>query len=166
MDNEKFDLRKAQEALAEKTYVLTEEEKKKSKFGKLVFEFPQERNEVVAEGDPEDFVVKPEAYFCGAYDFDNDGHYERFAAPYSGMIPYAPDGLYSANQRFSLYRWHVADPIRFREDVRVTIQALGWRSGHRYLPLQDDISSVAFYYLDHPNPALPPLPDRDGLEII
>jgi len=107
-----------------------------------------------------------EDYFCGAYNFDNDGHYERFAAPYSGMIPYAPDGLYSANQRFSLYRWHVADPIRFREDVRVTIQALGWRSGHRYLPLQDDISSVAFYYLDHPNPALPPLPDRDGLEII
>jgi len=32
------------------------------------------------------------------------------------------------------------DPIRFKRDLRVTIQALGWRSGGRYLPLQDDIA--------------------------
>ena len=61
-----FDLRTAQEAEGEKKYILTEDAKKESKFGKLVFEFPQERNEVVAEGDPEDFVVKPQAYFRGA----------------------------------------------------------------------------------------------------
>ena len=29
----------------------------------------------------------------------------------------------------------------------VTVQALGWRSGGRYLPLQDDIASVAYFYL-------------------
>ena len=107
-----------------------------------------------------------EDYFCGAYNFDNEHRYERFATPYSGMIPYAPDGLYTANQRFSLYRWHIMDPISFDEDLKVTIQALGWRSGGRYLPLQDDISSVAYYYLDRPNPVLPPLPSRDELEII
>ena len=28
------------------------------------------------------------------------------------------------------------DPIRFEEDVHVTIQALGWRNGDRCLPLQ------------------------------
>ena len=107
-----------------------------------------------------------EDYFCGAYNFDNEHRYERFATPYTGMIPYAPDGLYRANQRFSLYRWHLADPIRFAEDVRVTIQALGWRSGGRYLPLQDDISSTAYFYLDHPSETKPELPDRDTLEII
>ena len=107
-----------------------------------------------------------EDYFCGAYNFDNEHRYERFATPYTGMIPYAPDGLYRANQRFSLYRWHLADPIRFAEDVRVTIQALGWRSGGRYLPLQDDISSTAYFYLDHPSESKPDLPDRDYLEII
>ena len=107
-----------------------------------------------------------EDYFCGAYNFDVDKHYEPFCTPYSGMIPYAPDGLYTAQQRFSLYRWHVTDPIRFDENLRVTIQALGWRSGGRYLPLQDDISSVSFFYLDRPATNLPTLPDRDYLEII
>jgi hypothetical protein len=107
-----------------------------------------------------------EDYFCGAYNFDNEHAYEKFATPYSGMIPYPPDGLYTANQRFSLYRWHLTDPVRFSEDLKVTIQALGWRSGGRYLPLQDDISSVAYFYLDHPSENLPPLPERDYLEII
>jgi hypothetical protein len=32
-----------------------------------------------------------------------------------------------------MYRWHITDPIRFEQDLRVTIQALGWRSGGRYL---------------------------------
>lgn len=107
-----------------------------------------------------------EDYFCGAYNFDNNNRYEPFCTPYSGMLPFAPDGLYNSQQRFSLYRWHITDPVRFDSDLRVTIQALGWRSGGRYLPLQDDISSVAFFYLDRPYSALPKLPDRDYLEII
>ena len=32
------------------------------------------------------------------------------------------------------------DPIRFEKDLKVTIQALGWRSETRFLPLQDDIA--------------------------
>lgn len=66
MADSKFDLRKLREPEMEKHYILTAEAKEKSKFGKLVFALPQERNEVVAEGDPEDFVVKPQAYFRGA----------------------------------------------------------------------------------------------------
>ncbi len=107
-----------------------------------------------------------EDYFCGAYNFDNGGKYEAFCTPYSGMIPYAPDGLYNSQQRFSLYRWHLTDPITFDENCRVTIQALGWRSGGRYLPLQDDISSVAFWYQDTIAPSGSVLGDRDFLEII
>ena len=107
-----------------------------------------------------------EDYFCGAWNFDNGGRYEPFCTPYSGMLPFAPDGLYKSQQRFSLYRWHITDPIRFDSDLKVTIQALGWRSGGRYLPMQDDISSVAFWYQDKPNQNMPKLPDRDYLEII
>ncbi len=77
-----------------------------------------------------------------------------------------PDGLYRANQRFGMYRWHIMDPIRFEEDLRVTIQALGWRSGGRYLPLQDDISSVAYWYQTEPHGDFPTLPNKDALEII
>jgi hypothetical protein len=65
-----------------------------------------------------------------------------------------------------MYRWHIADPIRFQENLRVTIQALGWREGGRYLPLRDDISSVVFWYQTLPSKPFPPLPDRNYLEVI
>ena len=54
--------------------------------------------------------------------------------------------------------------MRFEKDLRVTIQALGW-TGDRYLPLQDDIASVAFWYQREPHAPFPPLPGRDFLAI-
>ena len=54
----------------------------------------------------------------------------------------------------------------FREDLRVTMQALGWRSDGRYLPLQDDIASVAYWYQTLPHAPFPALPGRDQREII
>ncbi|MCI6635438.1 MAG: DUF2961 domain-containing protein, partial [Clostridiales bacterium] len=69
-----------------------------------------------------------EDYFCGAWNFDNGSGYERFCTPYSGMIPNQTDNVYKANKRFSLYRWHITDPISFADECRVTIQALGWRT--------------------------------------
>jgi hypothetical protein len=107
-----------------------------------------------------------EDYFGGAYNWDVDGQYVPYSGPYMGMQVIRPDGTYRAQQRFSLYRWHILDPIRFKQDLRVTIQALGWRDGGRYLPLQDDIASVAYWYQTLPTAPFPPLPDRDYLEII
>lgn len=107
-----------------------------------------------------------EDYFCGSYDFEVNSRYQEFTTPYSGLAQVVrPDGLYDSQQRFGLYRWHIMDPIRFQKDLKVTIQALGWRSGGRYLPLQDDISSVAFWYQKEPHTAFPKLPDRDYLEV-
>jgi hypothetical protein len=110
-----------------------------------------------------------EDYFCGAYNFDvgkEQGGYREFTTPYTGLQVLRPDGLYVSQTRFGMYRWHIMDPIRFERDLRVTIQALGWRSGGRYLPLQDDIASVAYWYQTLPAAPFPALPDRDGLEII
>jgi hypothetical protein len=113
-----------------------------------------------------------EDYFCGSYDFDAkapDGtiQYREFTTPYTGLPQVIRgDGHYQVMQRFGLYRWHIMDPIRFEKDLKVTIQALGWRSGGRYLPLQDDISSVAFWYQTEPHAKFPKLPSRDDLEII
>lgn len=110
-----------------------------------------------------------EDYFCGSYNFENQEthRYEPFCTPYAGLSQVImPDGLYQSQQRFSLYRWHITDPIRFDEKLEVTIQALGWRDGGRYLPLQDDISSVAYWYQTLPAVPFPQLPDRDHLEII
>lgn len=112
-----------------------------------------------------------EDYFCGSYDFDTrdaegKSHYTEFSTPYTGLPQVIrPDGHYDSQTRFGLYRWHITDPIRFQRDLKVTIQALGWQSGGRYLPLQDDIASVAYWYQLEPHKKFPPLPGRDELEL-
>ena len=109
-----------------------------------------------------------EDYFCGSYNFENQKthQYQEFSTPYAGLHQVIrPDGLYNSQQRFGLYRWHIMDPIRFEKDLKVTIQALGWRSGGRYLPLQDDIASVAYWYQAEPHAAFPKLPEKDYLEV-
>lgn len=110
-----------------------------------------------------------EDYFCGSYGFENPvtKQYQEFTTPYAGMPQVIrPDGVYQSQTRFGLYRWHITDPVRFQKDLRVTIQSLGWRSGGRYLPLQDDIASVAYWYQTLPTAPFPALPDRDYLEVI
>ena len=108
-----------------------------------------------------------EDYFCGSYSFKSDGEYQEYCTPYCGVNKIIrPDGVYQANQRFSMYRWHITDPIMFKKDIKITMQALGWRSGKRYLPLQDDISSVAYWYQDSICNSFPKFPTLDELEII
>jgi hypothetical protein len=68
-----------------------------------------------------------------------------------------------------MYRWHIVDPIRFAENLKVTIQALGWRTEkgkRRYLPLQDDIASVAYWYQTLPTAPFSEVPDGDYLVVI
>jgi hypothetical protein len=109
-----------------------------------------------------------EDYFCGSYGFEDPvtHQYREFTSLYAGLAQVIrPDGLYRSQQRFGLYRWHIMDPIRFEKDLKVTIQALGWRSEGRYLPLQDDLASVAYWYQTEPHAPFPKFPDKDYLEI-
>lgn len=108
-----------------------------------------------------------EDYFCGSYNFENPAskQYQEFTTPYAGLHQVIrPDGLYQSQQRFGMYRWHIMDPIRFEQDLRVTIQALGWGPDGRYRALQDDIAAVAFWYQTEPHAAFPALPPREKLE--
>jgi len=111
-----------------------------------------------------------EDYFCGSYGFYKPGTHEylEFTTPYVGMpLVVKPDEKKTDSlMKFSLYRWHVVDPIRFDKDLKVTMQALGWKAGGIYLPLQDDISSVAYWYQKEPHAPFPKLPDKDYLEDI
>lgn len=111
-----------------------------------------------------------EDYFCGSYDFEDPythANYVPFTTPYAGLHQViTPNKLYASQFRFGMYRWHITDPIYFEKDLKVTIQALGWREGGRYLPLQDDIASVAFWYQTLPTAPFPALPDKDYLEVI
>jgi len=116
-----------------------------------------------------------EDYFGGSYNFDTTkvdvngvetSAYTKFCTAYSGLHQVIRgDGHYGAVQRFGMYRWHIRDPIRFDHDLKVTIQALGWRGGGRYLPLQADIASVAYWYQTEPHEKFPPLPAKDQLEV-
>lgn len=109
-----------------------------------------------------------EDYFCGSYNFENKAtrQYQEFTTPYSGLCQVIrPDGVYNSQTRFGMYRWHITDPVRFDNDLKVTIQALGWRRDGHYLPLKDDIASVAFWYQTLPTAPFPKLPSLDELEV-
>ena len=107
--------------------------------------------------------LAPLCYFCGSA--TRKGQLCPESWPHTQWEPWSllprPTHVY-----FDMYRWHIQDPIYFENDLRVTIQALGWRSEKRYLPLQDDISSVAYWYSDNLDDVYPTLPDANGLELI
>jgi len=109
-----------------------------------------------------------EDYFCGSYGYNEQEKkgekttYSNFSSPYTGFY----DTKFEGEQgRFGQYRWHITDPIRFDQDLRVTIQSLGWQSEGRYLPLQDDMASVAYWYQLEPHNKFPSLPAKDALVI-
>ena len=99
-----------------------------------------------------------EDYFCGSYGFP-----EVYSGPYAGT-PLAANFDHTPPNYWSLYRWHLPDPISFQKDLKVTIQALGWGTDGRYKLLSDDIASVAYWYQNEPHAHFPalPAPDRRG----
>jgi hypothetical protein len=100
-----------------------------------------------------------EDYFGGAWGF-GPGPERPFSSPFVGL---AVDERADGPRRFSLYRWHLLDSIGFAQDLRVTVQALGWWPDRTYQPLTDDVASVAYWYQREPHrrfPTLPALPDR------
>jgi len=97
-----------------------------------------------------------EDYFCGSYGFP-----QVFNTAYVGVPLKRP--AENGPPKWSLYRWHIMDPICFQKDLRVTIQALGWWPTHKYQALADDIASVAYWYQKEPHakfPQFPPLEKR------
>ena len=110
-----------------------------------------------------------EDYFGGAWAFmaEDEKSYEPYTSAYLGFHQVLElDSFVCSQRRFGMYRWHMPDPIHFKKDLRVTCQALGWRSEGRYLALQDDIASVAYWYQTHPHNPFKPMASKDDLEVI
>jgi hypothetical protein len=95
-----------------------------------------------------------EDYFGGAWCFDG----RTYSTAYLGYPLYRKDA--GEVPRHGLYRFHVPDPIRFKADLKVTVQALGWRPSGKYQPLTDDIASVSYWYQSEPHVTFPAMPDR------
>jgi len=109
-----------------------------------------------------------EDYFGGAWCFG-----DNFSAPFLGYQDLMALGLYgekrqtnTTGNRHSMYRFHIPDPIRFETGFKAVMQAIGWRSEGRYLPLQDDIASVAYWYQTEPHAKFEKFPVRNDLEVI
>ncbi len=169
-----------------KDYVLVDSIKGKGQYVGTYMAYGSNKNGWWGEGEIKFFMdgdtefptingTGTEDYFCGAYDFDTHkvdkngvetSNYTEFSGPYTGLPQVIRgDGHYNIAQRFGLYRWHITDPIRFDKDLKVTIQDLGWHQDGRYMPLQDDIASVAFWYQTEPHAPFPKLPAKDQLEV-
>jgi D-arabinan exo alpha-(1,3)/(1,5)-arabinofuranosidase (non-reducing end) len=79
---------------------------------------------------------------------------QEYTGPYTG---YHIIGNRDYLGKMSMYRFFVADPIRFRKSVRVTVE-----HGHAN-NMANDYSSCAFWYQSEPHkpfPPLPPAPER------
>jgi hypothetical protein len=50
----------------------------------------------------------------------------------------------------SFFRWHVPDPIVFHEDLKVTIQQIGYAGANGIAERRDDYCASAFVYCQHP----------------
>ena len=101
-----------------------------------------------------------EDYFGGAWCFyreQTDRREQEFHSPFLGL-PLARIDDPHGPRLFSLYRWHIMDPIGFSQDLRVTIQTLGWFPHRKFQPLTDDLASVAYWYQAEPHGAFPAFP--------
>jgi len=94
----------------------------------------------------------------GTEDYFNGGWYFQdgpFAAPYHGVVLMDPE-----RSRVSAYRWHLLDPVRFKDSVRLEIE-----HGHGNEALAD-YATVAYWYQTEPHAPLPPLPPADERRVL
>ncbi|MFQ6099410.1 MAG: glycoside hydrolase family 172 protein, partial [Armatimonadota bacterium] len=81
-----------------------------------------------------------EDYFCHAW-----GMQPQNAFIYNGVSYHKPGTLFNYNERITVYRYHVCDPIIFHESLRASIEH-GHANTH-----SNDYSSVAYWYQTEPH---------------
>ncbi|HSG81317.1 MAG TPA: glycoside hydrolase family 172 protein, partial [Gemmatimonadota bacterium] len=92
-----------------------------------------------------------EDYFNGGWYFDQG----EFAAPYHGVVVKDEEMA-----RIAAYRWHLADPIMFRDSIRVELE-----HGHANEEVAD-YATMAYWYQTEPHEPLPPLPSADERRVL
>jgi len=125
--------------------------------------FQRQGNDWYGEGD--DMIVidgepwPPRLHGTGTEDYFNTafGPTQEYCAPYHGITLNSGNDDWRWKGKNSMYRFHIADPIRFRTSIRVSIE-----HGHAN-KLSNDYSSTAYWYQHEPHrpfPALLPVQER------
>lgn len=102
---------------------------------------------VDGETEPSTWGTGTEDYFLSAWGFTENLN------PYSGCS-YMSKGEEDLGARYTLYRWHVKDPLRFTKSFRFEVEHTGWISDDEtasgkvegHVEREDDIATVAFWY--------------------
>ena len=105
------------------------------------------------EGDDRFFVdgeAVPSLSGTGTEDYFGDAWgFRRFETPYFGVPLW--EG-YLPGDRVTAYRWHIPDPVPFKKSLRVQMETRGsvytesMQFLGQFLPRQDFVSGVAFWY--------------------
>ena len=73
------------------------------------------------------------------------------------QTPFRYNGASLSQGKFhTMYRWHLPDPIAWREHARITIQQIQWQGD--LAETRDDWSTASFWYEPVPSEPLPELP--------
>jgi hypothetical protein len=101
-----------------------------------------------------------EDYFCGAWDFQH-----AFWNPFNGVPLYdnKDKGGEKRGIHNTCYRWHIQDPVPFTKSLRFAIEHGRNGPNDDRTPLRNHYSSIAYYYVNHPEgdgPDLPAYKDR------
>lgn len=90
-----------------------------------------------------------EDYFCAAWGYPGGFN----SMPYHGISLAGPhDGLLQFPGKWTMYRYHIEDPVLFSKSIKVTIE-----HGHGNVQA-NDYSSTAYWYQTEPHGAFPALP--------
>jgi hypothetical protein len=112
--------------------------------------FQRNPNDWYGEGDDMIFIDgekwPPSLHGTGTEDWFHCayGPREEWNGPYHGVILYSGTADWSFKGKNTVYRYHIEDPLRFRRNIKVTIE-----HGHAN-KLSNDYSSTAYYYLTKP----------------
>jgi hypothetical protein len=120
--------------------------------------FQRQNNEWYGEGDDMIFIdgdTKPTLHGTGTEDYFNTAWSPQteFCAPYHGLPLTSGTLDWPWGGKHSMYRYHIEDPVHFRESIRVTIE-----HGHAN-HLSRDYASTAYWYQTEPHTPFPSLPD-------
>ena len=110
---------------------------------------------IFIDGEP----FPPSLHGTGTEDYFNTAYCpkQEFSAPYHGLTLYSGTETWPWRGKNSVYRFHIEDPVHFRESILVGIE-----HGHGN-NLTNDYSSTAYWYQTEPHmvfPKLPPVQER------